>query len=239
MRGGVDMNDLFWGVINNAALIKLCFAALAGLIIGFERELKGKPLGLKTCLVVSVTACLLTIVSFEAAMLYSVPYSRPMDSGRIPSYIISGVGFLGAGVILRRNNDAISGLTTAALVLASAGMGITIGAGFYIEALLGIIFIFLAVQVIPTLVDLIGPKKLQEIEIRARLSIHKNTDLTELIKKMNKKQFRVRRVKIKEENNDIILTCLIVTSRKMYTTDVFYALKELEDIIQVEIENLS
>lgn len=227
-----------WNIINDEALLKLSFAAIAGLIIGFERELKGKPLGLKTCLIVSVTACLLTIVSFEAASLYAEPYSRPMDSGRIPSYIISGVGFLGAGVILRRNNDAISGLTTAALVLASAGLGITIGAGFYIEGLIGIFFIFLAVKVIPSLVEWIGPKKLQQIEIRARLAINKSTNLTELLKEINTKDLRVRRVKIKEEADDIILTCLILANKNKYTTDVFYDLKSLENVIQVEIENL-
>ncbi|MFC0274618.1 hypothetical protein ACFFIX_25150 [Metabacillus herbersteinensis] len=48
---------------------------------------------MKTCLIVSDTACLLTIVSYESALLYAKEYSRPMDPGRIPSYVISGIGF--------------------------------------------------------------------------------------------------------------------------------------------------
>ena len=70
------MLELFQQAIQNNVLLKLSLAALAGFIIGLERELKGKPLGLKTCLIVSVIACLLTIVSYESAFLFSKEYSR-------------------------------------------------------------------------------------------------------------------------------------------------------------------
>ncbi|WP_100372268.1 MgtC/SapB family protein [Bacillus sp. FJAT-45037] len=234
------MGDWFFSsFVHNTALLKLSFAALAGLIIGLERELKGKPLGLKTCLIVAVTACLLTIVSYESAFLFSEAYSRPMDPGRIPSYVISGIGFLGAGVILRRNNDAISGLTTASLVLASAGIGITIGVGFYMEAFLGVFFMILGVRIIPDLVEWIGPKKLADIEIRAKVFIKKETNLTNFLKEVKSKGMGIRRVKVKEEAEDILLTCIIVTSKKMYTTDVFYALKASKDVLQVEVENIT
>ncbi len=232
------MKLIFVELIRNETLIKLCYAAIAGLIIGFERELKGKPLGLKTCLIVSVTACLLTIVSVSAAFLYSAPYARPMDAGRIPSYVISGIGFLGAGVILRRNNDVISGLTTAALVLASAGLGITIGAGFYLEALIAVIFIMLGVQIIPALIDWIGPKKLKLKEVRTKILVNKRTNLTELLDKMNRLKFAIRRLKVKEEADHIVITCIILTNKKMETTDVFYQLKSIENVEQVEVENV-
>ncbi|PYZ95687.1 methyltransferase [Alteribacter lacisalsi] len=223
----------------SGTLLKMAFAAAAGLIIGLERELKGKPLGLKTCLIVSVTACLLTIVSYESAMLYSEAYSRPMDPGRIPSYIISGIGFLGAGVILRRNNDVISGLTTAALVLASAGIGITIGVGFYLEAAVGVVFLILGVRIIPDMMEWMGLKKLNEIEVRTKLYLNKGTELTTLLKQVKKKEFGLRRVKVKEEGDCIVLTCIIVTDKSTYTTDIFYTLKSLEDVRQVEVENIT
>ncbi|MDT0162420.1 MULTISPECIES: MgtC/SapB family protein [Bacillus] len=231
------MEEMFYTVMKNDVLIKLCFAALAGLVIGLERELKGKPLGLKTCLIVSVMACLLTIVSYESAFLYSKEYSRPMDPGRIPSYVISGIGFLGAGVILRRGNEAISGLTTAALVLASAGIGITIGAGFYIEALLGVIFIIIGVKMIPALFERVGPKKLKEKEIRVKLYIEKCTDLTTLMKEIKSKKLGIKRVRVKEEADDILINCVITTTRSMYTTDVYYTMKSLIGVIAAEVES--
>ncbi|WP_223701560.1 MgtC/SapB family protein [Sutcliffiella deserti] len=219
-------------------IIKLTFATLAGVIIGLERELKGKPLGLKTCVIVSVMACLLTIVSYESAFLYSKEYSRPMDPGRIPSYVISGIGFLGAGVILRRSNEAISGLTTAALVLASAAIGITIGAGFFIEALTGIIFIIFGVKIIPTLFDAFGPKKLKEKEIKVKIFIEKDTDLTSFMKEIHRMNLNIKRVKVKEEKDDIVLNCIVTTKRTIYTTDVYYDIKTLSGVIQAEVESI-
>ncbi|KMJ58738.1 methyltransferase [Bacillus sp. LL01] len=219
-------------------VVKLIFATVAGIIIGLERELKGKPLGLKTCVIVSVMACLLTIVSYESAFLYSKEYSRPMDPGRIPSYVISGIGFLGAGVILRRSNEAISGLTTAALVLASAALGITIGAGFFIEGAFGVIFIILGVKVIPSLFDKIGPKKLKEKEIKVKIYLEKDVDLTIVMKEIHYKNLAIKRVKVKEEKDDIVLTCIITTKKIVYTTDVYYELKSLTGVIQAEVENM-
>ncbi|WP_338471986.1 MgtC/SapB family protein [Niallia sp. XMNu-256] len=232
------MSDLFLEFINYEVLFKLTFAAIAGIGIGLERELKGKPLGLKTCLIISVMACLLTVVSYESAFLYSKEYSRPMDPGRIPSYLISGIGFLGAGVILRRGNEAISGLTTASLVLAAAGIGITIGAGFYIEALTGIIFLIIGIKVVPPLFDKIGPKKLQEKEIKIKLYIEKSTNLTELVKEINNKKLGVKRLVIKEELDDIIINSIITAHRGSYTTDIYYELKSIMGVMQVEVESV-
>lgn len=231
------MNTFLSEIVNNEALVKLCYAAIAGLIIGFERELKGKPLGLKTCLIVSVTACLLAIVSIEAAFLYSAPYARPMDAGRIPSYVISGIGFLGAGVILRRNNDVISGLTTAALVLSSAGLGITIGAGFYVEALIAVILIMLGVQIIPALIDWIGPKRLKIKEVRTKLLVAKETNIKTLVEEVEAK-FGLRRLKVKEELDHIAITCYLLTNKKIGTTEIYYELKKIDNIDQVEVENV-
>jgi putative Mg2+ transporter-C (MgtC) family protein len=232
------MKELLLESIHLDVLLKLTFAAFAGVIIGLERELKGKPLGLKTCLIVSVTACLLTVVSYESAFLYAKDYSRPMDPGRIPSYVISGIGFLGAGVILRRGNEVISGLTTAALVLASAGIGITIGAGFYGEATLGVIFLIIGIKVVPYFFDLIGPKGLKVKETNVKLFIEKNTDLTQLLKEMKHKNFAIKRVKVKEETEDIVLSCIVTTNKNKYTTDVYYDMKTLHGVIQAEVENI-
>ncbi len=96
--------------------LKLGISAILGLIIGLERELKRKPVGLKTCLVISISSCLLTIVSIESAYVFPLKDHITMDPLRLAAQIVSGVGFLGAGVILRRGNDSITGLTTAAII---------------------------------------------------------------------------------------------------------------------------
>lgn len=85
-------------------LYKLGIAAVLGLIIGLERELKRKPLGLKTSLVISIISCLLTIVSVQTAYLlnHENKVQISMDPLRLAANIVSGTGFLGAGVILKK-----------------------------------------------------------------------------------------------------------------------------------------
>ncbi len=78
---------------------------------------------------------LLTIVSIHSVQKYAVQGLTNMDPMRLAAQIVSGVGFIGAGVILRRSNDMISGLTTAAMVWAASALGIASGAGFYTELL--------------------------------------------------------------------------------------------------------
>src|SRR5690625_4854969 len=145
------------GFMNNVhleMLFRLLIAAILGLLIGLERELKRKSLGLKTILVISIVSCLLTIVSIQSA--YLLPGSAlgeiRMDPLRLAAQIVTGVGFLGAGVILRREDDTISGLTTAAIVWGAAGVGIAIGAGFYIEAIVGVGLLLVSVELIPIVI---------------------------------------------------------------------------------------
>jgi len=145
-------------------LMKLGISAVLGLVIGIERELKRKPVGLKTSLVISIVSCLLTIVSIESAYIFpgKEGVNITMDPLRLAAQIVSGIGFLGAGVILRRGNDSISGLTTAALIWGAAGIGIAVGAGFYIEASAGVALLIISVEVIPFFIKLIGPRQLRE-----------------------------------------------------------------------------
>lgn len=130
--------------------------------MGLEREDKHKSLGLKTCTVISITSCLLTIVSIEFALnAYKGTHFSGADPMRLPAQIISGIGFLGAGVIFQRGDDIISGLTTAAIIWTAAGFGIAIGAGYYLEVALGLILVHFTVRFIPSIMRKIGPASLK------------------------------------------------------------------------------
>ncbi|MBS2970525.1 MgtC/SapB family protein [Metabacillus sp. KIGAM252] len=225
-------------VLQVDVLMKLSFSAIAGIIIGLERELKGKPLGLKTCLIISVTACLLTLVSYESAFMYAEAYSRPMDPGRIPSYVISGIGFLGAGVILRRHNEVISGLTTAALVFSSAAIGITIGAGFYIEALAGVAFIFTGVRILPYLLEKFVIRRLREKEFKVKIYISKDTNLTKLLKELEALKLGIKRIRIKEEKEWITIYCVVASEVIDSPTEIFYTIRKPSGVFRVDVENM-
>lgn len=222
-------------------LIKLGISAVLGLIIGLERELKRKPVGLKTSLVISVVSCLLTIVSIQSAYMFpnSDNVKITMDPLRLAAQIVSGIGFLGAGVILRRGNDSISGLTTAAMIWGAAGIGIAVGAGFFIEAFAGVFLLIISVEFIPFLMKLIGPKQLREKEIMLQLFIRDQSQIDTAISFLLEKKYIVRRLKIKDlDNGDHLVQILVAVDYREKTTEVYASVSNLDGVNKVEIESI-
>lgn len=110
---------------NSEVLVRLLLAMLASSLIGIEREKTKHAAGLRTHMLVCIGATLITLVSLEIF---------PNDPARITAGIITGVGFLGAGMIFRDRNH-VRGLTTAASIWAVAGVGLAFGTGAYFIAI--------------------------------------------------------------------------------------------------------
>ncbi|MFS0775579.1 MgtC/SapB family protein [Neobacillus sp. 3P2-tot-E-2] len=222
-------------------LIKLGISAVLGLIIGLERELKRKPVGLKTSLVISVVSCLLTIVSIESAYMFpdSDHVRITMDPLRLAAQIVSGIGFLGAGVILRRGNDSISGLTTAAMIWGAAGIGIAVGAGFFIEAFVGVALLIISVELVPYVMKFIGPKQLREKEISLQLFISDKIQIENAISFLMGRKYIIRRIRIKDlDNGDHLVQILVAVDYREKTTDVYDSVSNLDGVQKVEIESM-
>jgi putative Mg2+ transporter-C (MgtC) family protein len=108
-------------------MLRILLAAGLGAAIGLERELSGKVAGIRTNTLICLGAAVLTILSEEMGL-------RHGDSGaRIAAQVVTGVGFIGAGVIIR-DRGGVHGLTTAATIWLVASVGIAVGAGFYFLA---------------------------------------------------------------------------------------------------------
>ena len=120
---------------------RLTASMIGGTLIGLENQIYGKPAGLRTCLLVAISCTLLTFISIETAAIYGG------EAPRITAQIVSGIGFLGGGVILR-NKSKISGITTAASIWATAGIGICAGTGFTFTAVAIGILSFLVLLVL-------------------------------------------------------------------------------------------
>ena len=122
-------------------LVKLLLALVLGGLIGWERELYDKPAGFRTNTLICVGSTLFTIFSLKIGIIPGT------DSARIAAQIVSGIGFLGAGAIIRRG-EAVLGLTTAATIWFVASIGMGIGAGYYVISSVGtalalaILFVF-------------------------------------------------------------------------------------------------
>ncbi|WP_188991786.1 MgtC/SapB family protein [Paenibacillus nasutitermitis] len=226
--------------------IKVTFSLFLGLLIGIDRQLKHKPLGLKTCMVISVASCLVTVISIESIEKFHNLALTNRDPMRLAAQIVSGVGFLGAGVILRRNNDVISGLTSAAMIWAASGIGIAVGAGFYWEASYSVFIIILAVNVLPFLIRLIGPKKLSHKDISVKLIVDPSCDVTQIIMNIEsdqelarKKGLDIRHIKLKDlESGNRQISLILSATHKHYVTEVYKVVKQTENVLTVEIEEL-
>jgi len=112
-------------------IVKIICSIIAGNILGVEREFKDKSAGLKTITVICLGSTLFTILSFKMGA------GDSEDATRIASYVVSGIGFLGAGVIFKDGNT-VSGLTTASIIWMAAAIGMSLGFGEFVLA-----FIFL------------------------------------------------------------------------------------------------
>ena len=115
-------------------LVRLFLAGLMGALIGLERESHGRPAGLRTHTLVSLGACLVMLIS-----IYGFDETGNRDPARLAAQVISGIGFLGAGTILREG-ATVRGLTTAASLWVVAGIGLAMGSGFYLGGVATTIF---------------------------------------------------------------------------------------------------
>lgn len=219
-------------------LLKLGVALFLGLLIGMDRQLKHKPLGVKTSMVISVASCLITIVSIESVHRFSLPGHTNMDPLRLAAQIVSGVGFLGAGVILRRSNDVISGLTTASMVWAASGLGIAVGAAFYFEAVTAAILIILAINLFPLILKWIGPRSLRQRDLSIKIIVDGLVNLDDVFKQIKHLNLQVKRVKIKDvDQGQQKLEMIIIAPEDTYTTAIYSSLKSVEHVMSVEVES--
>jgi len=115
-------------------VLRLLISAVLGAVIGYQRERAAKPAGLRTHILICVGAALFTI-----AGLYG--FGDVADPARIAAGIVAGIGFLGAGAIIRRDEGLVAGLTTAATVWAVAAIGLAAGAGLYLVAIVTTVLI--------------------------------------------------------------------------------------------------
>jgi len=170
-------------------LMRLLFAALLGGLIGWERERRNKQAGLKTHLLVAVGSTLIMLTSiygFDSALI-NHPNAR-FDPARLAAQVVSGIGFLGAGAILRRSNHIISGLTTAATLWVAAAIGLSVGSGFYWPAIITTAIVLVSTLVLNKLESrFLFIKKSGSLKIIIEAGdrpVHVST-ITELLQKAN------------------------------------------------------
>lgn len=213
-------------------IIRVLIAAICGSIIGYEREKRLKNAGIRTHILVSMSAALMMIISkygfFDIVLINE---GIKLDPSRVAASVVSAIGFLGAGVIFVRKENTI-GVTTAAGLWATVGLGLAIGAGMYIS---GIVFTFLVL-----LVQLLLHNKRFKFSTQTTGSIalridNSNFSIGEVSAIFKEKKLDVRnmRLTLKDGSQDVAAT--IIFSKKDNINDVMKQLETIGQITSIEI----
>ena len=141
-------------------ILRILLAAALGFAVGFERKMRYKEAGIRTHAIVAVGSCLIMLVS-----KYGFADIPDYDASRVAAQIVSGIGFLGAGMILYKR-EALSGLTTAAGIWATAGIGMCVGAGLYILSAAATVLIIALQCLLHLPLKIFRTKEVQVIRVR-------------------------------------------------------------------------
>ncbi|MGQ9730410.1 MAG: MgtC/SapB family protein [Candidatus Zipacnadales bacterium] len=208
-------------------VVRLLMAAGAGAVVGWERELRDHPAGFRTLLLVSAGSCLLTLISISLA-------GEKFDPGRIAAGIITGIGFLGAGSILR-HGGTVQGLTTAASIWAIAAVGMAAGIGWWEAVLAGTLLMILSLTVLKWIErKVFSPRHSPVLAVRldpAHLSVNRLRDiLTQLGIESPTLQ-----VRYEEEDHSLLVAIDLERSGTGRASEVVDSLIKIEGVRSVRI----
>lgn len=222
-------------------ILRIVIAIIIGGIIGYERGHQNRPAGFRTHILVCLGATIVSMIQDQLRvniLKYTILYPQvaqvlKTDLGRIGAQVVSGIGFLGAGTIMR-DKGIIGGLTTAASIWATGCLGLSIGWGFYylaIPAGIGIIIVLVTLKKLERY--WIENKHIMKIDIQYNKEYSYSDILIKnynIFKEMN---VRVKDVAKSIEENKISYT--LIVAKQMEAVDVLLELSKYEHISQVQI----
>ena len=173
--------------------VRILLSLIIGGLIGLERGMKNRPAGLRTYMVVCLGACLVMLTNHYVYNVYNTG-----DPVRMGAQVVSGIGFLGAGTIIVTRRNQIKGLTTAAGLWASAGVGLALGIGFYEAAILGGFGVFFVMTLMQKM-DNRMRHKTKIIEVYIELA--KDYPLGEFLRSVREREIEVKDI-MREQDSD-------------------------------------
>lgn len=183
---GMFTAEYLWGQME--LLLRLVIACILGMVIGVERKNRNKIAGIRTHAIVAFGAALMMIVSKYGFEDLNGSY----DASRIAAQIVSGVGFLGAGIIFVKDRNSVSGLTTAAGIWVTAGVGMCIGAGLYFISATSTLLLLIMQEMLHR----VGFLSNENYRANVRLTVENNVDIHELEEMVKKEQVELTSIKI-------------------------------------------
>lgn len=218
-----------WNTFEFQALFKIGLGALLTGIIGLERSALNKPAGFGTHAILGVSSVLIVLISEYLTLSYEI------DMSRIPAQLLAGIGFIGAGTILR-NGLNVKGVTTASAILAVTCIGLAVGAGFYIGAIVSTIIVFLILSYAHNL----SSKVERFANMTLEISIDQNPDQTisQITSYLSRKNIEIKGIKRSPYNennkdNEIIEMTICYDSRNIKRNLIISDLIEINGIKEI------
>jgi putative Mg2+ transporter-C (MgtC) family protein len=186
-------------------IIRLILSLILGGIIGIEREIRNQPAGFRTHSILSLGSCLYMLISVLSAEKYGK--GLPADPTRVAAQVVSGIGFLCAGAIFRRG-DNIKGLTTAASLWTTGGIGLACGMGLYFPAVISTLLLILTLTILAKFEkNLLLTKPKKSLYIEAERS---PTLFADLEKTLNGLGYGMDFVEVEREKDRIEINMVII-----------------------------
>ena len=177
------------------AVVRLVLATICGGAVGFGRSKKARAAGLRTYMLISIGATMSVLLTlYEYSMLtgawtdIAAEVGMKFDASRLPAQVITGIGFLGAGIIIKIAHQQVNGLTTATGLFATVCMGIAAGAGFYECVILATVLIVLVLNVMSPL-EFAFKRRLRNITLN--VEFHSVEDISSITKAIEAQHARV------------------------------------------------
>lgn len=220
----------FREITYESIVIRIAAAIIIGGLIGLERGMKKRPAGLRTYMLVCVGACLIMMTN-----QYIYQFTGVGDPMRLGAQVVSGVGFLGAGTIIVTKHNQIKGLTTAAGLWASAGVGLAFGIGFYEAALTASIGIY-AILALLQRWEHRAHKKVRLLDVYIELA--NTVPLNELVHNLRALNLQIEGIQFEPdgvvEDNTRAIVFTLKSSIKEDHQKVLAQIKGLEGIVHLE-----
>lgn len=209
-------------------IMKLILAAVVGGFTGYEREKSNQFAGFRTHILVSVGACITSVIALELFNKYSS--ISTIDPARLPAQVLSGIGFLGAGAILK-NSNGIRGLTTAAGIWATACIGIAIGYGQYVLGITAWLLVMVTLYIFKNIDKIIS--KRSRVILKATIT---NLDITSTVfNTIKASEIGIKNFQIVSKSNDIWeLVFLIEYDKRIILEELINELKKINYVVSME-----
>lgn len=213
---------------NEDVIIKLLLAVIVGGFTGYEREKSNQFAGFRTHILVSIGSCITSIIALDLFTKYSG--TSTMDPARLPAQVLSGIGFLGAGAILK-NSNGIRGLTTAAGIWTTACIGIAIGYGQYVVGISAWLLMIATLYILKNF-DKVISKRSQTV-LKATIT---NLDVTSTVfNTIKESEIAIKNFQIITKSDGIWEVVLLIEYDKRLILDELIAqLKNINHVINME-----